>query len=851
MRRLAHLLLLSILLLLGILVGPWRGGEPADDDIASPEIETATTEGDMRDVLGTPDASATAVGTTSDREEVAPVAEALTEEATAKCVVFGVVVDEAGAPLQGVAVRLQAYKQWAEGVDVPRLEGRYDMRGFEVATDVDGAFRFDVLPPTAARTSLEVRPDRFHDSHRIWFGKGNNRARPTLTAGVRNLGEIRLATTGAVRGRVTDAHGQPIADVKMDVGPGRSTTYSRGARTGADGTYLIAHAPVGTYAVKAKAEGYLSGYLEPVTVDARRDTTGVDFTLLAAPSIQGIVVDEQGQPIEGAKLWGWPSSSGSGAGAESKADGSFVVFLPQDEPYSMGVKRDGYQSWGAEHDRSVTFPPGTTDLVVTLVSLPPIRFVVVDAESGEPIERFGLNILEENGSRSSTHVYTERRPPQSIAHPGGIAEATARVGADLFVIAADGYLLATGDVELDEEGGGTQTVQLIRGKVVRGRVLRDGVAVVGANIKIEAGYDPGTGAFRVSPNSMHSTTTDEDGRFELIGLSSVTQRLTVDPVEGAPLIHMIQRITGPEPHDVGDLILLPGARISGEVLLPPGVDPAGLQVRLGERSDGVQTLVDGQGRFHFEDVASGSHHLTLLGRPGVLASCDPVPVELTPSETASITLDARDRSMCAVELVIDLDDLTVAGCQVDLVATDEGGERETLGNCDERGVVSGSVRAWGEASVRVFLRGSGTVEHPDVRLDLQPQMKLSRTVRFEFARLQLQLPAGVALPEEGRSHVQLTAVDSGLASQFRSLKFVGGTVSDARAGHAEATSGTLSFGGLVAGRYTLTLELTDASTEMVETPLPNGGIRIERLPSYRMTREIVLVAGEELSLLLE
>ena len=33
------------------------------------------------------------------------------------------------------------------------------------------------------------------------------------------------------------------------------------------------------------------------------------------------------------------------------------------------------------------------------------------------------------------------------AHPDGIAEATARAGTDLYVIAAEGYLLATGDVE--------------------------------------------------------------------------------------------------------------------------------------------------------------------------------------------------------------------------------------------------------------------------------------------------------------------------------------------------------------------------------------------------------------------
>jgi hypothetical protein len=84
--------------------------------------------------------------------------------------------------------------------------------------------------------------------------------------------------------------------------------------------------------------------------------------LAPAPSIEGVVVDGQGQPIEGVKLHGWPSTSGTGAGAKSGADRRFVIHLPQDEPYTLGAKRDGYLGWGQEHDRSITFAPGTHGL---------------------------------------------------------------------------------------------------------------------------------------------------------------------------------------------------------------------------------------------------------------------------------------------------------------------------------------------------------------------------------------------------------------------------------------------------------------------------------------------------------
>lgn len=772
------------------------------------------------------------------RPEAAPPAE---------CIVIGTVLDEDGRPLAQVNVQLSAYQVWAADVDVPRLEGRYDMRGFELETEADGSFRFETPVPSAPRTVLRVRPERFHDSHTVYFDSTRDSAQPGLTAGVRDLGEIRLATTGALRGRVVDRNGAPLADVNVDIGPGRSTTYSRDAYTDADGTYVVAHAPIGTYAIKAKLEGFLSGHLEPVTVERQRDTQVPDFVLEPAPSIEGIVRDELGAPLADVRLYGWPRSSGSGAGARSGEDGRFVIHLPQDEPYSLGAKRDGYRTWGDENDDSTLFEPGTRDLEIVMHSMPRTRFTVVDAETGEPIERFGLNILEDNGSLAPSSIHTERRRPRPKDRPGGVAEATAREGIDLYVVSADGYLLATGDVELDQPGSPVQTVRLQRGATLSGRVLRDGEPVAGVLVEVVRGWmrelpaglgiETERGVFRASGNTQQSTRTDEHGRFAIDALDAGTHRLTVTPVRGAPRIVVPIELRPREDRELGDLTLTAGAAIAGNVLVPGGIDPAGLEVYLDDWRDDRTAVTDARGQFRFEELAPGPHSLTLKTRPGVLAGMGAVQVELLDGQTTEVTLDARDREMCAVTLSIDVGGLPVNQLQVDLRAED--GTRTQLGHCDERGVVSGSVLASGKARVCAWLPGGRELVHPDVVLDLVQRGRIEREVRFELASLAVRLPAATALPTNG--HVRLSF---GPNSPLRAIqhRLENGKPARALPTCDRIEPDSLVFGALTPGEFDATLELVES---------PQGGLEFSTTPYFTATRRVVLVADEELVVTLD
>jgi iron complex outermembrane receptor protein len=100
------------------------------------------------------------------------------------------------------------------------------------------------------------------------------------------------APTGTVRGRITDASTQqPIAGVTVAVG-------TRSALTQADGRYLIAVVPAGSYTARARMIGYAEQTL-PVTI-ADGDTLVVDLALTGqAVGLSEIVVTGYGEQRAG------------------------------------------------------------------------------------------------------------------------------------------------------------------------------------------------------------------------------------------------------------------------------------------------------------------------------------------------------------------------------------------------------------------------------------------------------------------------------------------------------------------------------------------------------------------------
>lgn len=768
--------------------------------------------------------------------------------ATASCVVQGRLIDDLGAPIADAAARLYAYKVWAAGEDVDRLEGEYDYRGWELHSDEAGRFRFDVPVPTNDICVLEVRPDVYHDLYKTYFGGDRESNRPPLTAGTFDLGDIRLATTGAISGTVVDEAGVPLRGVKMGVGSTPSTTYGRDARTDENGAYVIEHLVPGEYGVKAALDAYLSEFEIPFDVTSRRTTSGVNFTLRDAPTLRGHVVATDGTPIAGARLWGWPKSSGSGAGADSAEDGSFTVHLPQDEPYSLGAERDGYVS---HEDPRTYYEQGRDDVLITLEPSIETRFVVVARSDGTPIEEFGLRVIEGAGELS-TH-----RPsgwiidaPRVRSHPGGEVTLSARPGLDRFELVAPGFRPIEGEIEHESPESNRQVIRMASGLSLAGRVTLRGEPVSGASVVLERGrlYAPtsrlNSGAptetvrFRVAREGTWKQTTGDDGRFSFAGLAGGEHRLDVVDGSGNALRVYPLDVAKDGAHDLGDLDLLPGATITGTVLAPTNCSAAGLRVDLGGR--GASATTDADGRFRFDGLVAGEHALNVHSVPGRLASGDALWVEVEAEGERDVVLDVRARGMCQVSLQVDAGERPLAGAGITLVPLHGQGSGMRLGSLDEDGRVTGSVRAAGEARIGLRAPGGLEVRVAEPILTLTPGGQIDTTIRLNVGSVRIELSEDVVLPQRGYVLVRTRAGTQHAADHRVSVR--DGRLDSGFGIEVDAGERAATLPWVLIGSFAVDVEVT---TQEGEEFRPGLFIESSSEVTYRASRSIEVREGEE------
>lgn len=813
------------------------------------EPDTSPTPVEQPSALSIPDDATAPVEAlvSSDRrvEDSGPAASPLpTQPTDAVCTVRGLVVDEEEHPLADVTVRIAASPQWAEGVEAPRLSDKYNIHGWELLTDASGAFRFDVPVPTADRNWLEIEPGPLLARVRLDFRS----TRPALVAGDNDLGMFRLAVTGAIRGTVRDDRGLPIEKAKLDVGDAPSTTYGYGAETSASGEYLVPHVPAGSYGLGAKADGYLSRFVKPVVVERGNIAMGPDFVLERAPTLRGRIADEKRRPIEGVRLWGRPASSGAGAGGKSAPDGSFVIYLPQDEPYTLEATANGFQPFGVG-DRTKHYAPGTDDISITLKADVTTRFVVID-ETGSGVEHFGLRINRNQGKQAAERsVFAIFNPPSPKNHLGGVVDLGARPGIDRFQLQAPGYLEMQGEVLHDVGAPGQQTLRLSRGRSISGRVLAAGAPVEGLAVTLTPGRfmqgktDIGTQVqtFSEDPERRSTAVTNAQGRFvlEAIERDRVYLLHASHPKKG--VLRRLPVKAEEQETDLGDLVLVPRAAIAGLVLLPDGVAPAGHAVYLGGREDDF-AWTDGAGLFRFDGLGPGSYVLEVAETPGLVGGGNPFGVDLAAGETKEVVLDCTARIVSALTLLVDLGGAPTLGGLVQLHPIGKPDQALELGQLDADGRVSGFVRAGGEASLVIWIPDYAPLRHPTARVSLAQGMQPEQKIEFELGSLVLELPGTVVLPAVGNLELKL-------GDQSYRVEFAEGR-SAMKFGRLIDGGRRFQFDLLPVGMHELEVRLVDEAAQNELAHRPDGKMDFRKPLLYEAQASVTIVHGEVAKLVL-
>ena len=264
-------------------------------------------------------------------------------EAQQTVTLSGRVTDAAGQAVPGALVALKRLPGgvWVDGQD----------------TDATGAYRFSVPPGTY---SLEVQP------HGPFITQQTE-----LTLSTDTTRNFVLESGVTLSGQVTDPAGQPVPWAWVSVRNDAGQAISFGSADD-DGRYSLG-VPGGTYQIDVFSDDFLDKTVEGVAVS--QDTV-LNITLESGVLLEGTVIDEVGQPVQGAQVCAHPPVEEwrEGSCANSELGGSFQLRVAPAE-YVVTI-RPVFPLHPTRHRLEVS-GEGVTDLVLT-VSRQPMPFVPDD-----------------------------------------------------------------------------------------------------------------------------------------------------------------------------------------------------------------------------------------------------------------------------------------------------------------------------------------------------------------------------------------------------------------------------------------------------------------------------------------
>lgn len=489
----------------------------------------------------------------------------------------GQVLDEQDHPVAGAEVRLSA---------VPARTTK---------TDTDGSFSFDKV---LGRTyTVNARS-----------GDKIGRAVAKVTASRGDPVVIRLRQGASLTVTVTDAADQrPIAGARvMRLDDGEQGDE---ATTDGSGRAVLRGIEEGWVSVAATAPGYgPSTSSKGVGGDKQ---VSIDVALTKGPAVGGRVVDEQGQPIAGARVWAmdaanaWEGGAGERVAQTSAKDGSFTIPALAPGSYTLHAKDERHAPAVTPPVQVVAGAP-TTGLEVVMKEAAVVAGVVVGTD-GAPVPYATVKIASTRWSPDMTNRQAAA-DDQGAFEIKGLARAALRMraeGDEASSAAVDVDLVATPvkrDVRLVLDRAGT-----IAGVVVDG----DGEPVPEATVSAYPDFMAGEvadGDWVMASNG--TATTDGDGRFVLKGLEDGAFRVWAARDSGGS-----RRNTGREgvatrtgAKDVRLVLPAPGG-IHGKLALEDGAPPVLAIVS----ADWQHRVTVRDGAFDLVDLQPGTYDLRIVG----------------------------------------------------------------------------------------------------------------------------------------------------------------------------------------------------------------------------------------------
>ena len=307
-------------------------------------------------------------------------------QTSAALTIGGRVVDEKGDAISGVKVEVLWF-------DSP---GHVTSR--ECTTDTRGRWQV-ALPADVHEVDIHLdHPDYISD-------ESYRREKPSVPR-LRDGTSIMVMKKGLeVRGIVRSSDGKPIENALI-LPHGRYATTAAGAaiedsttaRTAADGSFILTGVEPGPRELTVTAVEFGA---ESVPIDVKADMAPIEVTMRPGGTFQGQVLDEDGQPIEGAgvytRIWEMRRRHIVNLTTRTNVEGHFrIADAPLEGSLEFYIGKRGFLS----PNYKVYFPR-EEPYKITLYRPPVISGTVLDDKTGEPITSFEVTngILWPNSSK--------------------------------------------------------------------------------------------------------------------------------------------------------------------------------------------------------------------------------------------------------------------------------------------------------------------------------------------------------------------------------------------------------------------------------------------------------------------
>ncbi|CAN5367204.1 hypothetical protein BH09SUM1_BH09SUM1_19790 [soil metagenome] len=432
--------------------------------------------------------------------------------------------------------------------------------------------------------------------------------------------KITLPKKATISGTIYLPGGGPASQVMVSA----QGSVGGGALSDESGSYEIEGLEPGRYTVSvvAPAEGNLFPPKQQVIeIAGKEDKTGVDFTLLEGETINVLVVDKDGAPIENAIAQWEAQVRGKPGAGKTGSDGRLVVtgIPPNGTVANLVISHDEYQP---ETRRDIHPLDGEQRIVLQKSNN--ITLVVKWQSDESPVTAYAYRLLKSGWNDFEIDAGLQQNrvnDPEGRTTLKEIASGKWRIEVTVLdEVGVATTLREASEFDLDAgEANREVVVKLAGGRTVDGYVTlhSDGPPVAGATVRFEIPL--GTPGGALVPINIGEQVTDASGRFHFEGVPIGRHVITADKNElrlAQPYDLTLKGDTKLEPiHlvlEVGGVVygtirnkdgeLIPGARIHDYVVAPNS-----------NAFQGKTYEVKPDGSYYIDGLTPGVHFILAMG----------------------------------------------------------------------------------------------------------------------------------------------------------------------------------------------------------------------------------------------